>query len=265
MTQGVSIGTAWSEAAAFVQREKRLLAPLVLALMVVPVTVSQLVQPTNPFAATDGLKPWMVIALLSLIAGLVGQMAVSRLAMGWRGSLGAAIMLALRRVPGTAAAFILFFLCLGLVLIPLLVVVVLAGGGGGDAASAGMALANVVTLLAVFALLPRLLLAPAIAMDDRLSPWGLVKRSWKASRGQYWRLLGFFILFLIVSLILAMAASSVVGSLAALLIGPSEPLTVARLLVALVGGIVQGAVATLYAAMIGRIVAQLPIRSNNGM
>ena len=50
--------------------------------MVVPATVSQLIQPGNPFAGPGGFQPWMVIASLALLAGLVGQMAVSRLAMG---------------------------------------------------------------------------------------------------------------------------------------------------------------------------------------
>ena len=260
MTASVSIGTAWSEAAAFVRREKKLLAPLVLALMVVPAAVAQLVQPTNPFADPDGFKPWMAVAVIALVAGVVGQMAVSRLAMGWHGPLGEAIKLALKRLPTAFAAMILFFLCIALVLIPTIVVLTLVGG----ATSAGK-LANLVTLLVVFGAAPRILLAPAIAMDERLGPWGLVKATWRATRGQYWRLLGFFLLFLAASLILAMAAGSVVGTLATVALGKPEPMSVSRLIIALVGGLVQGVVATIYAAMIGRIVAQLPERSTTGI
>ena len=260
MATGVSIGTAWSEAAAFVRREKKLLAPLVLALMVVPATVSQLVQPSNPFAGPDGFQPWMAIAALALVAGLVGQMAVSRLALGWHGSLGEAIVMALKRLATVIAAFILFFLCLGLLLFPGIVVLTLAGGAAGTAQ-----LANFLTLLAVFAAAPKILLAPAIAMDRQLGPWALVKATWQATRGHYWRLLGFFILFLAASLIFAMAASSVVGTIATLALGKPDPMTVSRLTIALAGGLVQGVVATIYAAMIGRIVAQLPGRSTEGM
>ena len=260
MTTGVSIGTAWSEAAAFVRREKKLLAPLVLALMVVPATVSQLLQPSNPFAGPGGFQPWMAVAVIALVAGLVGQMAVSRLAMGWNGSLGETIALALKRLPTTIAALILFFLCVALVLIPAIVVLTLSGG----AASTGK-LANLLTLLAVFGAAPKILLAPAIAMDRALGPWGLVKATWRATSGQYWRLIGFFLLFLAASLILAMAAASVVGTLATLALGTAEPMSVSRLTIALAGGLVQGVVATIYAAMIGRIVAQLPERSTSGM
>lgn len=259
MATSVSIGTAWTEAAAFVRREKTLLAPLVLALMVVPATVSQLVQPSNPFAAAGGFQPWMAVGFLALVLGLAGQMAVSRLAMGWNGSLGEAILLAFKRLPIAIAALILFFLCISLILLPILIVLALVGGVGGTAG-----LANLLVLFVVFGAAPRILLAPAMAMDRGLGPWALVKATWRATRPHYWRLVGFFFLFLAASLIFAMAVGSVIGTLATLALGPAEPMTVSRLVVSLVGGLVQGGIATVYAAMIGRIVSQLEARSTSG-
>ncbi len=252
MARSVSIGTAYIEAAAFVRREKKLLAPLVLALMVVPATVSQLVQPNDPFSGAQGLQPWMAIAALALLAGIIGQMAVSRLALGWHGSLGEVIGLALKRVARVLGAFLLFFLALSLLLIPAFVVLTLLGGGAPGAKAA-----NLLAFLTIFGVAPRLLLAPAIAMDRPYGPWELVKETWRATKGQYWRLLGFFLLFLLASLIFAVAASAVVGSIATLAIGPAGPMSVSRLIIALAGGLVQALVATVYAAMIGRIVAQL--------
>ena len=260
MAKSVSIGTAYSEAAAFVRAEKKLLAPLVLALMVVPATVSQLVQPSEPFAGSGGFQPWMVIAALALLAGLAGQMAVSRLSMGWNGSLGGAIGVALRRLPATLGALFLFFLTLSLLLIPAIVVLTLIGGAESGARSG-----NLLTLLVVFGAAPRILLAPALAMDQSVGPWGLVKATWRATGGQYWRLLGFFLLFLAASLIFALAASSVIGSIAALALGPPEPMSVSRLIIALAAGLVQGVIATVYAAMVGRIVTQLTERSISGI
>ena len=264
VAQSVSIGTAWSEAAAFLAREKRLLAPLVLALMVVPTTVSQLVQPLNPMGDSAGLRPWMAIALVALLIGIVGQMAVSRLAMGADRSLGATIGLAVRRLPATIGAFVLFFLVASLALIPLIVVMTLAGGGATSASPASGGV-NAVTLLVVFALVPRILLAPALAMTEPRGPWALVKATWRSTRGHYWRLLAFFLLFLVASLVFAVAASSVVGSLATLALGKPEPFSVSRLLVALAGGLVQGVIATIYAAMIGRLLVQIPRGSTNGI
>ncbi len=259
MARSISIGTAYSEAASFVRREKKLLAPLVLALMVVPATVSQLVQPSNAFAGSGGAQPWMAIAALALLAGLLGQMALSRLALGWHGSLGETMILALKRLPATLGALLLFFLCISLLLIPVIVVLSLLGGGASGAKTA-----NLLALVTIFGAVPRILLAPAIAMDRPLGPWALVKATWRATEGQYWRMLGFFLLFLTASLIFAIAASSVVGSIATLAIGPPEAMSVSRLVIALVGGLVQGVITTIYAAMIGRIVAQLPGRSTSG-
>lgn len=259
MISNISIGLAYTEAAAFLRREKRLLAPLVLALLVVPVTVSQLVQPLDPLAKADGMQPWMLIAFAALLVQLAGQMAVSRLAMGWSGSLGGAISLALRRLPAAIGGLLLFFVGLGLLLIPMIMVLMLGGAGG-----AGAKLINSLTLLALFVAVPRVLLVPTIAMTEPLGPLALVKRSWVASRGQFWRLLGFFLLFLIASVILAVAVSAVVGTLAALAFGAPEPLSVSRLLLALAGGLVQASAATLYAAMAGRILVQAVPGSTSG-
>ena len=263
MAQSVSIGTAWSETAAFVAREKRLLAPLVLALIVVPTTLAQLIQPANPLAAANGVAAWMVAALLALLIGLVGQMAISRLAMGADRSLGATIAFALRRLPATLGAFILFFLALSLLLIPLIVLLSLASGAApGQQPGGGV---DALLLLIIIASVPRILLAPALAMREPLGPLGLARAAWVATRGHYWRLLSFFLLFFVASLVFALAASSVIGSIATLALGPPEPLSVSRLVIALAGGVVQGVVATLYAAMIGRLLVQLPSGPINGM
>jgi hypothetical protein len=257
----ISIGTAYSEATAFIRREKRLIAPLVLALLVVPVSVAQLIQPLDPLARADGMAPWMVVALVALVIQLVGQMAISRLAMGWPGALGGAIALAFRRFPAAFAAIILFILCLSLVLVPMIMIVMIAGGTGPGIG----ALINLLTLAALFAAAPRIILVPTIAMSERLGPWALLKRGWATSRGHYWRLLGFFLLFLIASLVLALAISTVVGSLAVLAFGAPDPLSISRLALALAGGVVQGIAATLYAAMVGRILVQMGEGSSSGM
>jgi hypothetical protein len=263
VAQSVSIGTAWSETAAFVAREKRLLAPLVLALIVVPTTLAQLIQPANPLAAANGVAAWMAAALLALLIGLVGQMAISRLALGADRSLGATIALALRRLPATLGAFILFFLALSLLLIPLIVLLSLASGAApGQQPGGGV---DALLLLIIIASVPRILLAPALAMREPLGPLGLARAAWMATRGHDWRLLSFFLLFFVASLVFALAASSVIGSIATLALGPPEPLSVSRLVIALAGGVVQGVVATLYAAMIGRLLVQLPSGPINGM
>ena len=111
-------------------------------------------------------------------------------------------MLALKRLPTTSAALSLYFLCLALVLIPAIVVLTI-----DRRHRSGAKLGNLLTLLVVFGAAPRILLAPALAMDERLGPWALLKATWRATHGQHRRLLGFFLIFLAASLILVMAVS----------------------------------------------------------
>jgi hypothetical protein len=259
----ISIGAAYSEAASFLRREKRLIAPLVLAFLVLPMALSQLLQPAAPLAPAEGMSSWMLVALVALMIQLAGQMAVSRLAMGWTGSLGEAVRLALRRLPAAIGAVLLYFLALSLLLVPAVTVLLLLAGGGQPGAGSLRGI-NAVMVVAMFIVIPRLVLVPPFAMAEPGGPWALVKRTWKASSGHFWRLLGFFLIFLIASLILALAVSAVVGSLVALTLGSAEPLSLGRLFIALAGGLVQGLAGTLYAAMVGRITVQLLAGSIKG-
>jgi hypothetical protein len=255
VTARVSIGTAYGEAAAFVRREKRLIAPLVLALLVLPVTLAQLVQPANPFDGSDDSRTWFGIAAIAFLIGLIGQMAISRLAMVPNRSPGEAIGDALRRAPAVFVGFLLFGLCVSLALIPLIVIDMMATGGGKEVGASPFI--QTLSILLAFAVVPKILPMPALAMDEAGGPWRLLKRSWNATRGQYWRLLGFFLLFLLASQVLVRATTAVVGTFATLLIGAPHPMSVAQLLVALATGLVQGIVGALYAAMLGRIAVQL--------
>jgi hypothetical protein len=74
-------------------------------------------------------------------------------------------------------------------------------------------------------------------------------------------LLGFFLLFLLGSLVVGWAVNTVAGSAFTVILGPSEPLTVSRLLISLAGGAVQGAIQAIYAVMVARIAAQFPVAS----
>jgi hypothetical protein len=262
VTASLSIGTAYNEAAAFIRREKRLIAPLVLALLVLPVALAQLVQPANPFDGGDDSRAWFGIAAIAFLIGLVGQMAISRLAMVPNRSPGEAIGSALRRAPAVFAAFFIFGLCVSAALIPLIVIDMLVTGAGKEAGASPFL--QSVSILLAFAAVPRVLVMPAMAMDEQSGPWRLLKGSWSATRGHYWRLLGFFLLFLLASQVLVRATTAVVGTFATLLIGAPQPWSVAQLLVALVVGLVQGIAGALYAAMLGRMAVQLRSASARG-
>ena len=250
----LSIGDAWIEAANFVRRERRLIAPVVLALIVVPAVIAELVKPS----AAVGIQPepggWSLVVLASLLIGMVGQLAIMRLAMGWDAPIGGALKLALRRFWAALGALILFGLLFGLVAVPLLVILTLVSGSGSAAVPNRLTL---LFILAVFAVMPRILPLTAVAMSNDSGPWRLLKETFGLTRGNYGRLLAFFLLFLLASFALAAAVTVAFGSATALVLGPPEPMTVSRLIVALAAGLVQGVVLSLYAAMTGRITLQL--------
>ena len=88
MAGKLSIGTAWSEAAAFVRRERRLLAPIVLGLILLPAVINTMVQPPAPAGASPEPGAWRIAALPMIVVMMVGQMAIVLVVDGWRGSVG---------------------------------------------------------------------------------------------------------------------------------------------------------------------------------
>lgn len=261
MSERLSVGAAWTEAAAFLRREHRLIAPLVLGLIVVPAVIAALIQP----AAPAGMQPepglWMIAAAASLLVAMVGQLAIMRLAMGWDGSVGEALKLALRRIWAVLGAFLMFGAIFVLVATVVVLIAMLASGGVTQGATNRIGFA---AMIAALLAMPRVLPLTALAMEERVGPLRLLRRTIELTRGNYWRLLGFFLIFLIASLIIAVAVEVTVGSAVELLIGPSRPMSVSRLIVALVTGLVQGLVLAVYAAMTGTLTLQLLGRSIKG-
>jgi hypothetical protein len=250
----VSISKAWDETSQFVRRERKLILPIVLALLVVPAVLVALVQPSAPAGQQPPAGPWLFLAFASLFLSLVGQLTVMRLALGWAAKVSDALRIALVRVWTVLAAFLILALIVSVVATPVLL---LAGVGGGGATTESSQLAVSTLVVALLLVIARFVPMSSIALLEPIGPWPLLKRCWELTRGSYWRLLGFFLTFLVGSLILGWVVESVAGVTFALLLGPSEPFTVSRLLSALAAGLVQGAVQTVYSVMVARIAAQV--------
>jgi hypothetical protein len=264
----LSIGTAWAEAAAFVRRERRLLAPVVLGLIMVPAVVASMFQPQVQPGNVPGAGSWMIVILLMIVAMIVGQLAIALFANGWRGSVGEAIGHAARRfvtliLAGLAVMIPLFML----LTVALAIAGVSSGADDAMAPSFGRAGALVVLLFVVVTLLVTVRLLPLIAVvaNGNDSPIGALKHSFRLTRGNFWKLLGFVLLTTIAFVIVLAAVSAVFGSIVTLAFGPPEPWSVSLLLVALVGGLVQAGFVTVYTAMLTRIAVQLEGGSTSGM
>jgi hypothetical protein len=183
---------------------------------------------------------------------------VIRLAIGSRHTVGETISHAFGRAPAYLGATILWVL-------PFAVVIGgIVGAAGAQGASAGnprlSPAAGLVVLLVVVAfvfLAIRMLMTGPVASAERIGPIAIIKRSWELTAGNWWRMFGFFLLFVIAGGIVLTAVASVMGLLAKLLFGSLDPLTIGALLVAVVGQVVAAAFTVLLMVMLARIYVQL--------
>lgn len=254
----VSISQAWDDTRLFLGRERALITPIVLAFLVVPAVAVGLVEPAAPPGEQPAGGPWVIAFGVGLFISLIGQLAIMRLALGWEGKIADVLRFAAVRIWAVLGAYLLLAFFITLLSIPVLLLVGAFGAGTGTKPSAG----GVSILLTAFIFaLARFVPMSALALEERHNPWELLKRCWSLTSGSYWRLLGFFLLFLLGSVVLGWAVNAVAGSAFTIILGPSEPLTVSRLLISLAGGAVQGAVQAIYAVMVARMAAQFSAAS----
>lgn len=249
----LSISKAWEESRGALAGNASLLTTVALALFVLPGVVSDLVTPAAPPGQIPPPGAWMLVAALALLITLVGQLAVIRLAIGSRLTVGQAIGHGARRAPW-------YFLATLLWILPFLLVgVVLFGMIGKDpqnappAAILGLLIVAVVMLF--FAI--RMMMTSPVASAENVGPVQIVRRSWRLTNGHWLRLFGFFLMFLIAAVIAIYAVGAIAGVVAEVALGGTEPRSVGALFVSLVTQIVSAAVSVVLMVMLARIYVQL--------
>ena len=246
----LSISKAWDETREVLRRDGKLLTTVALALIVLPGVVQNVVAPpTSPGELPEpGL--WLVIALIAFLIGIVGQLAVIRLATGPQTTVGEAISHGARRMPIYLGAMLLIF---G---VPLLVMFGLARSIQGSNPSGGAAISFLLLFVLFIYLIVRFCLASAVASSEQVGPIGVLQRSWALSRGNWWRLFGFIVLFVIAVLLLMVATGALIGILVSLFFGTPEPMSVGALIIALATQAVVAAVTVVFMVMIARLYLQ---------
>lgn len=254
----LSISRAWDETRDILGRDGKLYATVAAAMFLLPQVIVGLSTGTNPAAQTGGT--WALLLTLALLIGLVGQVAVARLALGSNNSVGEAIRYGFRRAPSFIGAMILLVIVISAIALLLAVVLVGAGAVSRDVEhlpARDTAIVLVVMLVPLLILAVRLLPMAAVAGAEEVGPLGLLKRSWALTRGNAWRLAGFLGLFLIAAVVLSMAMGIIGGTLTTVLFGSAEPFTLAALVMALFTAIAQAVVSLVYVVMLARIYLQL--------
>ncbi len=249
----LSISRAWDETKAVLARDGNLIAVIALALLVLPGTLGALVQP-QPAEPGAVAQPgwWSLVSFLTLLVGIVGQLAIVRVALGDRQTVGEAIRHGVRRGPAFLFASLIWLLPFALVALPLAQQMQQNPTNPPPAAALGSLL-----LLPVFLfLVVRLLLTTPVAAAEPIGPVAILKRSWALTRGNFWRLFGALLIFALGALVLVYVAELVMGILTRLTVGEPEPMSVGALLVALVTQLVGAALTTVLMVLLTRIYLQ---------
>lgn len=245
----LSLSKAWEETTRVLVRDGRLFGAVGLALFVLPGLVLNVSVPVGTADELPSAGPWMVIGAIAVLVSLVGQLAVVRLAMGPHISVGEAIAHGAKRLISYVAAVVIW-------LLPILIVgsalyEFLGANASHPSVAASLAL-MAITLVGIF-LAIRLMLSSAVASAENIGPFAILHRSWNLSRGNWWRLFVFLLLYAIGALCLIFAVDSVGGLLVRMVVEDSGPRSLGGFLISIISQLVSATVSVIFFVMLARI------------
>lgn len=255
----LSITDAWNETAAFMGREGRLVLPVGFMLIALPGAIVQAASPTAQPNQMPEPGLWLALVPLWLVATLIGNLAISTLALRPGISVGEAIQQGTRRFLPVLGAALLIGVGAMVAMIPMMLLVVLVAIATGlspaNPAIAALPILIVLPLLIFFWV--RLLPINPVGAVEPVGPVAILKRSWALTAGHFWQLFGFLLLFLIVWMVVVGVVAGVGGILIALAAGPPQPDSLSFYLMLILSTLIQAGLASVFGVMVARIYAQL--------
>ena len=195
------------------------------------------------------------ISLLSMIAGFVGYLSVLVLLTDRsRPTVGEAIMRGVRCLPTMLAATIIgyFALMLGVIVISLIGGVLSAVLGG-----AAVALIIIATLALFLAAVVRFSMTlPVVVVESVFNPIAALQRSWRLTRGNAFKLLGFYALLFIAYVVITVLLMVVIGAASGLVSG-GEAGEVTLMFTSVLAGAIGAVVGVIASAVLAAVHAQL--------
>ena len=257
----LSITGAWNETMAFMKRESGLVLPVAFLLVALPGALLQIVMPPPPAAGQPPeLGLWLLLVPVVAVAGMVGSLAISYLALRPGTSVGEALQVGLRRFLPLFLATLVVGCGFLLLLIPLIFIAgggaALAGGNPGVLIGAAL-LAFLAFAVVALAIWVRLMLMTPVAAVEKAGPLEIIRRSWDLTSGHFWKLLGLVLLLLVAALVLMMVVAMVAGIFLFALAGPPDPQSLSMILVTIVSSLLQAVLGAIFAVLVARIYAQL--------
>ncbi|QDZ06481.1 hypothetical protein FPZ24_02490 [Sphingomonas panacisoli] len=253
----VNMGNVWDRTTEFLSENMRALLPVILLAFLIPHTVNTLIKgaaPAVPSALAQG------IALICGLIAIWGQLVVIALAFAPDGGRSRAISTATGSLGRAVGAMLILLAATAVLAVPVIATLVANGVDLSTFGSGGMAQANLSGAASVFVSLYSLvlgivvlvvavklaLLYPVVVAEGGVA--AAIKRAWALSRGIVWKMIGVWLLFVIVYFVALAAITSGIGTVIGLFADMQNPFSVGRIVVAILGGAVTAAFTLIVAA-----------------
>lgn len=259
----VSMGNVWDRTAEFLSDNLGTILPVALLAIFVPSVVS-----SNLSELQQGAPPALSVGLgaASLVLALItfwGQLAITALAIDPAQGRDATRVATRRYLPALLVMVILL-VALFLTVIPLAIILAVGGmdftgvqpGSMPEVPeSVGMwvAIYLLILLPVTLWLFARLAVVLPVIVGEQLMI-GAIPRSWRLTRGLALKIVGVLILYIIVSLVATLAATTAFGAIMTLIAGRGDDgLSLATVLTTIVGGVVSTGFTVLAAAFVAKL------------
>ena len=250
------MGRAWSDAVAMLMANKDLVIIMAAVFLFLPSLVLAVIAPgseleqaaQNPEAmqaamATYLSENWPIMLIYGLVS-TIGTLAIlALLGRSQRPTVGEAIGIgAEAMIPYLAASLLLGFV-IGIAAVLVALVAATAG------AAIGVILGFVVVILAILLMIRMILIAPVMAIEDRLNPVAAIKRSWSLVKGNTRYVFAFMVLLIIALLVVSMVLGIVFSLISAMAGSGEVAMWIDGILSSLMGAVFSLLFLAIYAAI----------------
>lgn len=248
----LSITRAWEEAARFVRDNAGIVYTISFAMLVLPLLLLQASVPRVQPGQQPPAGPWLFWLIPMFVLAIVGTSAICLLGTERISLVRAALGQAARRFPAALGALLLLFLLFVLLTIPLLALVPVQPD-----APASMVRFLFVQLVLALAIAARFFVLAPVSSIEPNGPVAALRRSFRLTSGNFWRLFGFLFVAVMLFLVISSAVTLALGSVILLLVGPPQPGSFSSFLLTLLNGVLLTVFLAYFTAMVARIYVQL--------
>jgi hypothetical protein len=242
---------------AFLRGHHALLLPIGLAFFALPTLIVSWAMPApNPQDPTSSPPAggWMLWLIPLFIAYLVGNVAISALALRANLSVREAIRTGVRslRIGAVVVGLLIAFLVLVVVIVSLIGALLVVGG---FETSGAVGLMMTLLFMLVLWLLARTLPIWALIADRAVPPVAAIRQSFALTRGETWKILLVTIMFVAVASVLSAAVRFTLGSIFLVIGRMAADQSLSSFLIILLNAVIGGVLTTawtLFAAMLYR-------------